>query len=205
MACAHEINRGKIPPLAKQPLVKLADQAIRDCDNLRKLTAGNADMVQLRKASAAMDRATDALESQFARFAAYAPAANAAMTRANFAEQQLNAALYGGTDAGIDRVRRRPAFLEQQAEALRDVCGNVNDGTPAARELERSAAPSVSGPAPSIAPQTLPHRFANSRTTSPVCSATGGSSVRLQLSIKPPVNLRLQATRVEGTMPSWRI
>jgi cell division protein FtsB len=197
-----ETNRGRIPLAAKPELNRLADQAISLCKDLRKLASGHAEIRELRLADAAMERAMRDLASQISRFAVYAPAAAEAMARAQFADQQLDAVLHSGgnLETNLDRVRRQSTFLEQQAETLRDLCGNASDGLPPARQLELTAR----------AFSHAAERFDRAADDASVARQLTDDFTRLLVdwrkfglalgAVKPPVNLRLQATRVEATM-----
>lgn len=198
-----EINRERIPPLYKPALAKLAEQASREADTLRILATKNGTLDQLRAQDEVMDRAMQSLEQQLNRFAAYAPGAVEAMSRANFAEQQLHNALHGaGTDAKIERVRRVASFLEEQAESLREITRQVNDGSPGTRELERTAR-SFSFRANRF--NRAADDAANVRQLMDDFAVVVsdwqkfGQAYRL---VNPTNNLRLQATRVENTVRS---
>ncbi len=117
-----EVSRTRESLPVKIELSRLADQAVRAADTLRRLAASTADKVQLLEADQRVDTAVDAFIARAEQLAINAPALADAVTRAQYADQQLHAAL-GFTEgaAGVTQVLRTATVVVDQVGRLRDL------------------------------------------------------------------------------------
>lgn len=123
-----ETSRLNVSLPVRVELSRLADQAVREADALRRLAAITTDRRRLFEADRRVDLAADAYINRVNQLAVGSPNLANAIARAQFADQQLHAIL-GPGEGGI-----RTARILRTANALVDQVGNL-------RELARDEFP----------------------------------------------------------------
>ncbi|QEL19098.1 putative chromosome segregation protein [Limnoglobus roseus] len=117
-----EVSRTRESLPVKVELSRLADQAVRQAEVLRRLASVTADKARLFQADQQLDAVVDAFIARAEQLAINAPALADAVTRAQYADQQLHAAL-GFTEGAtsVPQIIRSAAMLNDQIGQLRQL------------------------------------------------------------------------------------
>lgn len=195
-----EASRSAIPAAAKPGILRLIDSAIASAQQVRTLANRGASREQLQVADNTFDGAMAQMSAQVSRFGVYSAGMIDALGRAQYADQQLHAALHqhGGDnrpDRLLERIRHTANLLESQAESLRDQVRPLDN-----RDLDRAVRPFSYRAArfdraaeEAALPVQLQNSFADLHRQWRVASAA-------IVAAAVPFNIRMQATRVDGTM-----
>jgi hypothetical protein len=135
----NETTRLKVPLPVKVELSRLADRAVKEADDLRRLAAVTADRRRLLAADRQVDEAVDAFLARAQQLGAGSAGLNTAVARAQFADQQLHA-LFGTVDPnpGVGRILRTAAAVVDQVGNLREEARDEFPGNIYTPQLDRS-------------------------------------------------------------------
>ena len=135
----NETARLKVPLPVKVELSRLAERAVKEADDLRRLAAVTSDRRRLLAADNQLDEAADAFIVRAQQLGAGSAALNTSIARAQFADQQLHA-LFGTIDGnpGIGRILRTAAAVVDQVGNLREEARDEFPGNIYTPQLDRS-------------------------------------------------------------------
>ncbi len=135
----NETARLKAPLPVKVELSRLADRAVKEADDLRRLAAVTADRRRLLAADRQLDEAVDAFVARAQQLGAGSPGLNTAIARAQYADQQLHA-LFGTIDPnpGLGRILRTANAVVDQVGNLREEARDEFPGNIYTPQLDRS-------------------------------------------------------------------
>jgi hypothetical protein len=133
-----EVSRLRESLAVKMELSRLADQAVRDADALRRLAATTADKRRLIRADERVDASVDAFMLRAGQLSAGSTNLSTAITRAQYADQQLHAALgFEDGAGGLTQIVRTASAVVDQTTQLRHVASNSVDAVGYTRQLDR--------------------------------------------------------------------
>ena len=133
-----ETARLRVSLPVKVELSRLADRSVKEADDLRKLAAITSDRRRLLQADREVDAVVDAFIARANQLAVGTPTLANAISRAQFADQQLHA-VFGNADgdAGTARILRTAAAVVDQTGNLRELARDEFPGNVYTSQLDR--------------------------------------------------------------------